>query len=156
MMRTRTFSKKLHSNLMPNCLSKSSLIPLPQGKFSWSLSGLSCNIPRGLLWLQEFMSWSSLSMPWRKWRHWSLSSLCCCLVCKSYPTLWEPMDYSPSGSYLYGILQARLLKWVAIAFSRGSSWPGDRTQVFWIVGRFFTIWATRESPGIKQWEKICS
>ena len=43
-----------------------------------------------------------------------------------------------------GILQARLLEWVAISFSRGSSQPGDRTWVSCIAGRFFTIWAMRE------------
>ena len=46
---------------------------------------------------------------------------------------------------VYGILQARILKWVAIPFSRGSSQPRDRTQVSHIAGRFFTSWATREA-----------
>ena len=45
---------------------------------------------------------------------------------------------------IYGILQARILKWVPYPFSRGSSWPRDWTQVSHSVGRFFTIWATRE------------
>ena len=40
------------------------------------------------------------------------------------------MDCSPPGSSVHGILQARILEWVAIPFSRGSSWPRDRTQVF--------------------------
>ena len=52
------------------------------------------------------------------------------------------MDCSPPGSSVHGILQARILKWVAISFSRGSSWPGDRTQVSCTTGRFFTNWAT--------------
>ena len=51
---------------------------------------------------------------------------------------------SPSGSSVHGIFQARILEWVAIPFSRRSSWPRDRTRVFSIEGRFFTIWATRE------------
>ena len=46
------------------------------------------------------------------------------------------------------ILQARILEWVAIPFSRGSSWPKDWTEVSCIAGRFFTIWATREALGI--------
>ena len=54
------------------------------------------------------------------------------------------MDCSPPGSSVYGILQARILEWVAIPFSRGSYWPRDRTQVSCIAGRFFTVWATRE------------
>ena len=49
------------------------------------------------------------------------------------------------GSSLHGILQARLLEWVAIPFPRGSSQPWDRTRVSCIAGRFFTIWATREA-----------
>ena len=48
------------------------------------------------------------------------------------------------GSSVHGVLQARILEWVAILFSRGSSWPRDQTQVSCITGRFFTIWATRE------------
>ena len=54
------------------------------------------------------------------------------------------MDYSPPGSSVHGILQVRIIEWVAIPFSRGSSQPRDRTQVSHIAGRFFTIWATRE------------
>ena len=49
------------------------------------------------------------------------------------------------GSSLYGISQARILEWVAISFSRGSSWHRDQTQVFCITGRFFTIWAIGKS-----------
>ena len=45
-------------------------------------------------------------------------------------------------SSVHGILQARVLEWVAISFSRGSSWPRDWTWVFCIAGGFFTVWAT--------------
>ena len=51
----------------------------------------------------------------------------------------------PPGSSVHGILQARILEWVAISLSKGSSWVGDRTWVSCIVGRFFTVWATREA-----------
>ena len=51
------------------------------------------------------------------------------------------MDYSPPGSYVHGILQARILGWVAIPFSRGPSQPRDWTQVSCTAGRFFTVWA---------------
>ena len=44
----------------------------------------------------------------------------------------RPYGFNPPGSSVYGILQARILEWVAISFSRGSSWPRDRTQVFYI------------------------
>jgi len=50
-------------------------------------------------------------------------------VAQSCPTLCDPMDHSLPGSSLHGILQARVLEWVAISLSRGSSWPRDWTQV---------------------------
>ena len=58
----------------------------------------------------------------------------------------RPMDCSLPGSSVCGIFQARILEWVAISFSRASSRPRDRTWVSCIVGRHFTIWATREAP----------
>ena len=66
-------------------------------------------------------------------------------VAQSCPTLCNPVDCSPPGSSIHGILQARILEWVAISFSRGSSWPRDRTQVSRIAGRRFNLWATREA-----------
>ena len=65
------------------------------------------------------------------------------LVAQSCPTLCYSMDCSPPGSSVHGILQARILEWVAITFSRGSSWPRDWTQASCIAGRFFTS----EPPG---------
>ena len=65
-------------------------------------------------------------------------------ITQSCLTLCDPMDYSLPVSSVHGILQARILEWVAIPFSRGSSQDRDGTQVFHIAGRFFTIWATRE------------
>ena len=66
-------------------------------------------------------------------------------IAQSCVTLCEPIDCSLPGSYLSGIFQARVLEWVDISFSRGSSWPGGRTQVSCIAGRCFTLWATREA-----------
>ena len=60
-------------------------------------------------------------------------------------TLCDPMDCSPPGSSLHGILQARVLEWIAVSFSRGSSQPRDRTRVSLITGRRFNLWATREA-----------
>ena len=57
--------------------------------------------------------------------------------------------YRPPGSSVHGILQTRILEWVAISFSRGSSQPRDWTGVACIAGRLFTIWATREDSGLK-------
>ena len=54
-------------------------------------------------------------------------------------TLCDPIDVSPPGSPVPGILQARTLEWVAISFSRESSRPKDRTQVSHIVDRHFTV-----------------
>ena len=70
----------------------------------------------------------------------------CVLVTQSCLTLCYPVDCSPPGSSVPGILQARTLEWVAIPFSRGSSWPKDQTHVSCIAGRCFTIWAIREGP----------
>ena len=61
------------------------------------------------------------------------------VVFQSCLTLWDPMDFSPPGSSIHGILQARILEWVPISFSRGFSQPRDRTWVSRIAGRFFTI-----------------
>ena len=63
---------------------------------------------------------------------------------KSCPPLCDPMDCSPPGSSVHRILQTGVLEWVAISFSRGSSWPRDITRFSCLVGRRFTIWATRE------------
>ena len=65
-------------------------------------------------------------------------------VAQSCPTLCDPVDCSLPGSSAHGIFQARILEWVAISFSRGSSPPRDQTQVSRTVGRYFTVWATRE------------
>ena len=54
------------------------------------------------------------------------------------------MDCSPPGSSVHGILQARILEWVAMPFSRGPSWPRDWTWVSSIAGRFFTNWTTKD------------
>ena len=66
-------------------------------------------------------------------------------VAQSCPTLCDPVDCSPPGSCIHGNLQARILEWVAISFSRGSSRPRDRTQDSCITGRCFNLWATREA-----------
>ena len=60
--------------------------------------------------------------------------------------LFDPMDCSPPGSPVHGVLQARILEWVAIPFSWWSSWPSNQTWNSRITGRFFTVWATREAP----------
>ena len=59
-------------------------------------------------------------------------------VAQSCLTLCDPMDYT-----VHGILQAKILEWVAISFARGSSQPRDRSQISHIAGEFFISWATR-------------
>ena len=73
------------------------------------------------------------------------SVLCVFLVAQLCPTLSDPMGCSPPGSSVHGDLQARILEWVAMSSSRGSSQPRDQTQVSRIAGGFFTVWATREA-----------
>ena len=82
-----------------------------------------------------------------------------CFLRIIYQTLCNPMDCSPPGSSVHGILQARIMEWGAMPSSRGSSWPRDWTHVSYIIGRFFTIWATKKAlyilVGISN-EMLCS
>ena len=64
-----------------------------------------------------------------------------CLVAQLCPTICDLMDFSPPGSSIHRILQARILEWVAI--------PRARTQISHIAGAFFTVWATREAHNLK-------
>ena len=74
-------------------------------------------------------------------------SLYVCVSAQSRPTLCDPMNCSPPDSSVRGILQARILEWVAISSSRGSSWPRDWTCVFCIGRQNLYHWAT--------WETAC-
>ena len=69
------------------------------------------------------------------------------LVAESCLTLCDSMDCRLPGSSVHGILHVRILEWVAISFSRGSTQPRDQTQVSHIAGILFVVWATREAPG---------
>ena len=69
-------------------------------------------------------------------------------VAQSCLTLCNPMDCSLPCSSIHRIFQARVLEWVAISFSRGSSRPRDWTQVSCIAGRHLPVWATREVWGL--------
>ena len=66
-------------------------------------------------------------------------------VAQSCPTLCDPMACSLSGSSIHGIFQARVLEWIAIAFSRGLSQPRNRIRVSRTAGRRFTVGAIREA-----------
>ena len=70
---------------------------------------------------------------------------CCCLDSHLCLTLWDPMGCSPPGSSVHGSSQARTLEWVAISFSRGSSWPKDGAHISCLGRCVLYRWATREA-----------
>ena len=82
--------------------------------------------------------WTSLILSVFRGIFWYFFSLS---ITQSCLTLCNPMDYT-----VHGILQARILEWVAFSFSWGSSQPRDQTQVSRIADRFITNWAIREAP----------
>ena len=88
--------------------------------------------------------WHSVEREEHTWRTLT-SGHSLCVSRSVVSTLSNPMDCNLPGSSIHGILQARILEWVAISFSRRSSQPRDRNHVSCIAGRFFTIWATREA-----------
>ena len=71
----------------------------------------------------------------------------CAKSAQSCPTLCVPIDCSLLGSSVHGILQAKMLEWVAILFSRGSSPSRDWILVSCIAGKLLTIWTTKEVQG---------
>ena len=77
------------------------------------------------------------------------------LVAQSCLTLWHPMDCSLPASSVHRIFQARVLEWVAIPFSRGSSWPRDWTWVSCIASRFLTIWVHRNEGQFSSVAQSC-
>ena len=86
-------------------------------------------------WKNHSFDYMDLSWQSQKWSE----------VTQSCSTLCDPMDWSLPSSSVHGILQAIILEWVAISFSRGSSWPRYQTRVSHIGGRRFNLWATREA-----------
>ena len=95
----------------------------------WSVDSVNCRSK-----FQYMVGWICWHEKWSESESHSVVSDSC-----------NRMDCSPPGSSVHGILQARTLEWVAIPFSRESSWPRDRTWVSCIAGGFFTIWATRKA-----------
>ena len=79
----------------------------------------------------------------------------CVLVARSCLTLCHPVGCSPPGSSVHGILQAMVLEWVAISFSRGTSQSRNWTQVSHTAGRYFTDWATWETQPRDQGWVFC-
>ena len=106
---------------------------------SWELSA---PVPVCALWLTLTLP----SSPWVKATENSTAfhTECVC-VCVWITQFCDPMDCSPPVFSVHGVLQARILEWVANPLPRGSSWPRDRTWVFRTAGGFFTVWAMREA-----------
>ena len=77
------------------------------------------------------------------------------LVTQSCLTRGYPMDCSLPSSSVHVIFQARILEWVAIPFSRGSSQPRNQTQVSSIPGGFFSIWATAAAKSLQSCRTLC-
>ena len=79
----------------------------------------------------------------------ALCHIIMCSVTQSCPTLYDPVDYSAPGSPVHEILQARILEWVAVLSSRGSSGPSDGTHSLKspsLAGGFFTTSTTWRAP----------
>ena len=106
-----------------------------------TLNTLSNFFSSNSLWLKSYPASTQYDKnPTHPWK-WKVKVL----VAQSCPTLCNPMDCSLPSSSVHGILQAKILEWVSIPFSRGSSQPRDQTWVCCMAGRFFTIWTTKEA-----------
>ena len=71
-------------------------------------------------------------------------------IVQSCPTLWDPMECILPFFSFHGILQERILVWVAFHFPSRSSWPRDQTRVSCTAGRFSTVWTTREAQEVSK------
>ena len=102
------------------------------------MGGMGERGPRGRAYMYTYNWFTSLC---NRNSHNNVKQLCCCVVAQSCPALWDPMDCSPPGSSVHGILQARILEWVVISFPRGSSQPRDWTHIS-CIGRWILYhWA---------------
>ena len=89
-------------------------------------------------------TWEWTSVLWNTEEEKANLSPVCLLSRSVMPNSCDPIDCSLPGSSIHGILQVRILGWVAISFFRGSSWPRNWTQVSCIAVRLFTDWAMRD------------
>ena len=110
---------------------------------------------RTTLW--ELRMWMVYSILTESQKETHFSRVCvCCYFSRVWSTLCDPVDCNPPGSPVHGIFPARILEWVAISFSRGSSWPRDRTWVSHIASRLFYYlshqWSSKWTKKVgKQW-----
>ena len=136
---------------------RSLAVPRTSSRSSWFECSIeSCRGERGL----RRRKWRNLSTQRSKWEADRLATWWGCRsggsVCgpaHSCPTLCDPIDCSLSGSSVHGIFPGKILEWVAISSSRGSSWPRDRTRVSCIfcIGRWVLFHcATWEAQELSQ------
>ena len=119
---------------------------LPQLEKAWVQRWRPSKILKRFFFFNEWMKWKNGKLDYSRKENF-------CLLIKSHSHDF-PVDCSPPGSSVHGMLQAKILEWVTTPSSRGSSQSRDRTQVSHTAGRHFTIWATREAPYPK--ENSCS
>ena len=102
-------------------------ITQPKSTVNWSHLTRKDTFFQSLSYLKRPLG-EKIKTPVLPWKPLGISISCVCvLVIQLYLTLCHPMECSPQGSSVHGILQARILEWVAIPFSRGSAWPRDQT-----------------------------
>ena len=101
-------------------------------------TGVSCHSSRGASWPMGQTCVSCVSCISRqilyhcatnRWGIYIYIYMVKVLVAQLCPTLWDPMNCSPSSPSVHGFLQAKILEWIVILFSKGSSWPRDQTRV---------------------------
>ena len=112
---------------------------------------LNWDCHRRLYWdTQAHSSLSKLQISTLFMKSWSFVSRWCSVI-QLCLTLFGPLDCSPAGSSVHEIFLARVLEWVAIIFSRGSSWPRDwtRTSCIFSIGRWILYWNPLGSPGFR-------
>ena len=103
---------------------------------------MDCSLPTHGIFQARVPEWGAIALENKMLNHTNmllaLTEVLYVSVTQSCPTFCNPMDCSPQGSSIHGILQARILEWVAIPFSRGPFQPRDQTWVSCIAGRFIT------------------
>ena len=102
--------------------------------------------------LTPLLSWAVAQDTYWGYRRdslWVLEDICACVCPQSWPTLCDPMDCSPPGSSVHGIIQARILEEVAVSYSEGSSQPRDRTCVSSVSS--FSRRILYHFPGLPWW-----
>ena len=143
---SNTFKRKVPSIILPLEIHLGSYGKLENVGWSTRWQEGICSSAAALDWVYYPVTLSRMFWLWARWvvsgTH-QTCRVCARSVTQSCPALCHAMDCNPPGSSVHGILQARVLEWVAISFCRGSSPPRDWTQVSCIAG---------EPPGKAQWE----